>query len=157
MNKKTFVITIFILVLDQLTKSLVEVFIKLNESIPIIKNFFYLSIVHNTGGAWSIFEGYSYLFIIISILALIILIKFMFSFKNNLRNNIAFAFTCGGILSNLADRIFLGYVRDFLDFRIFNYNYPIFNIADITIVIGVFLLIIAILKGEDKNEKNNRG
>ena len=47
-------------------------------------------------------------------------------------------------------RIFLGYVRDFLDFRIFNYNFPIFNISDICICIGIFLMIIEVVK-EDKN------
>lgn len=146
----------FILILDQISKSLVEIYMKFNESKKVIKDFFYITVVHNTGGAWSIFENYSYLLIIISILALIILIKFMFSFQNNLRNHIAFACVIGGILSNLADRIFLGYVRDFFDFRIFGYHYPIFNIADIAIVIGVILLIVAVIKGEDTHAKNNQ-
>lgn len=156
MNKKTYVIAIFILILDQVSKSLIEIYFKLNESIKIIKDFFYVTVVHNTGGAWSILNHHSYLFILFSLLALAILIKFMFNFKNNTRNNVAFACVVGGILSNLADRIFLGYVRDFLDFKIFGYDYPIFNIADIAIVIGVFLLIIAIIKGEDKIEKNSK-
>lgn len=155
MNKKTYIIAIFILIIDQVSKSLIEVFFKFNESVQVIKDFFYITVVHNTGGAWSLFDNYSYFFIIFSIIAVIILIKFMFSFKNNLRNNIAFSLTIGGILSNLADRIFLGHVRDFLDFKLFGYNYPIFNIADIAIVVGVILLIVAIIKGEDKIERDS--
>ncbi len=154
MNKKTYAMAVIILIIDQLSKSIIDVYFNLNESMQVIKNFFYITVAHNTGGAWSILEDYSYLFIVFSGLALIVLMKFMFSFKNNLRNNIAFACTIGGILSNLADRLFLGYVRDFLDFKIFNYDYPIFNIADMAIVIGVILLIIAIIKGEDHREVN---
>ena len=153
MNKKTYIIAVLILIVDQLSKSIVEIFIPLNESVTVIKDFFYLTVAHNTGGAWSIFSEHSYLFIIASILAIILLIKFMFGFKNNLRNNIAFASLFGGIFSNLADRVFLGYVRDFLDFKIFGYNYPIFNIADVAIVVGVILLIVAVIKGEDKRDK----
>ena len=90
------------------------------------------------------------------IIAIFLLIKFMFGFKNNLRNSIAFASLFGGIFSNLADRLFLGYVRDFLDFKIFGYDYPIFNVADIAIVVGVILLIIAVIKGEDKRDKSSQ-
>ena len=149
-------IAIITLIIDQVVKSLIEIFFNLNESVIIIKNFFNITLVHNTGGAFSIFSNYSYLFIILSIIAIIILLKFMNNFKNNLRNSIAFGLTLSGIMSNLADRIFLGYVRDFLDFKIFGYDYPVFNIADICIVIGVLLLVIAIIKGEDKLEKNSR-
>ena len=141
------------LIVDQLSKSIVEIFIPLNESVTVLKDFFYLTVAHNTGRPWSIFSEHSYLFIIASILAIILLIKFMFGFKNNLRNNIAFASLFGGIFSNLADRVFLGYVRDFLDFKIFGYNYPIFNIADVAIVVGVILLVVAVIKGEDKRDK----
>lgn len=156
MNKKTYIIAVFILLLDQISKSLVEIYFKLNESVVVIKDFFNITVAHNTGGAWSILNNHSYLFIVFSIIALVVLIRFMFQFKNNLRNNIAFACTVAGIMSNLADRIFLGYVRDFLDFKIFGYDYPIFNVADIAIVVGVFLLIIAILKGEDKKDGNSK-
>ena len=156
MNKKTYIIAVLILIIDQVSKSLIEIFFKLNESVMVIKDFFYITVVHNTGGAWSIFSNHSYLFIIASIVAIVLLIKFMFGFKNNLRNSIAFASLFGGIFSNLADRLILGYVRDFLDFKIFGYDYPIFNIADIAIVVGVILLIIAVIKGEDKRDKSSK-
>ena len=149
LNKKTYIIAILIMIIDQVSKSLIETFFKLNESVEVIHDFFFITVVHNTGGAWSIFSNHSYLFILASVVAIILLIKFMFHFKNNLRNSIAFASLFGGIFSNLADRIFLGYVRDFLDFKIFGYDYPIFNVADIAIVGGVILLVIAIIKGED--------
>lgn len=154
MNKKTYFLAICILIIDQVSKSLVEIYFKLNESVEVIPNFFYITSAHNTGGAWSMFAGHSYFFILFSVLAFLILIRFMFHFQNNLRNNIAFACTSAGIMSNLADRIFLGHVRDFLDFNLFGYDYPIFNIADIAIVVGVILLIIAVMKGEDKREEN---
>ncbi len=156
MNKKTYVIAIFILLFDQISKSLIEIYFKLNESFVIVKDFFNITVAHNTGGAWSILNNHSYLFIVFSVIALIVLIRFMFQFKNNLRNNIAFACTVAGIMSNLADRLFLGYVRDFLDFKVLGYDYPIFNIADIAIVVGVLLLIVAILKGEDKKDGNSK-
>ena len=155
MNKKTYVIAVLVLIIDQISKSIIEIFFKLNESVSVIKDFFYITIAHNTGGAWSIFSNHSYLFVLASILAIALLIKFMIGFKKNFRNNLAFGFLFGGIFSNLADRIFLGYVRDFLDFKIFGYDYPIFNIADVTIVVGVMLLVVAIIKGEDKHDKNS--
>lgn len=153
MNKKTYIIAVLILIIDQVSKSLIEIFFNLNKSVLVIEDFFYITVVHNTGGAWSIFSNHSYLFIIASIVAIVLLIKFMFGFKDNLRNNIAFASLFGGIFSNLADRIFLGYVRDFLDFKIFGYDYPIFNVADMAIVVGVILLIVAVIKGEDRSDK----
>lgn len=149
MNKKTYIIAVLVLIIDQVSKSLVEIFLNLHENFTVIKNFFYITVAHNTGGAWSIFSNHSYLFIVASVIAILLLIKFMFGFKNNFRNNLAFGFLFGGIFSNLADRVFLGYVRDFLDFKIFGYDYPIFNIADVAIVVGVILLIVAVIKGED--------
>ena len=109
--------------------------------------------IENYGAAWSIFTNRVELLIAISLLAIFIIYRYMYNFKHNKRNNIAFGLILGGIVGNLIDRIFLGYVRDFLSFKIFSYNYPVFNFADTFIVIGVFLLIIAVIKGEDKSNE----
>ncbi len=155
MNKRTFIFAVLILIIDQVSKSIMEITLGFEKTVVVIKNFFNLTVVHNTGGAWSILNNHSWIFIVASVLALLIILRFTFSFKKNTRNSIAFASLFAGITSNLADRIFLGYVRDFLDFRIFGYDFPIFNIADIAIVIGVILLIYAIIRGEDRNVKDN--
>ena len=78
----------------------------------------------------------------------------MYSFKQNKRNILAFGLLIGGIVGNLLDRIIFGYVRDFLDFYVFNYDFPVFNVSDMAIVAGIFLLIIAIVKGEEVNGRD---
>lgn len=156
MNKKTLSFAMITLVLDQITKSVIGNFIKLGTTKQVIKNFFYLTTVHNDGAAWGIFSNYKFIITIGTIISFFIIYKFIYGFKSNTRNNIAFGFLLGGLAGNLCDRLFLGYVRDFLDFIIFGYDFPVFNIADIAIVIGVILLIIAIIKGEDVNENNSK-
>ena len=156
MSKKVYIIALIIFMLDQLSKAIISTYINLNQSIIIIKNFFNLTYINNTGASWGILKNSRMLLIIISIIAITILIRYINSFKKNRRNNLGLGFLLGGILGNLADRILYGYVKDFLAFYIFNYNFPIFNIADIFIVIGVLLLIISILKGEDKNGSSSR-
>ncbi len=155
MNRKIFLAAVIALLIDQTTKIMMNMFIHINEKVIIIKDFFSLYPLENYGAAWSIFNYKVEILIITSIIALVIIYRYMYNFKENKRNNIAFGFIIGGIFGNLIDRIFLGYVRDFLSFKIFNYHYPVFNFADTFIVIGVFLLIIAIIKGEDKNERNS--
>ncbi len=150
MNRKIFLAAIFSLLVDQVSKVIIGVFLKVGDQITIIKNFFSLHFIENYGAAWSLFSNKGEFLILISLLALFVIIRFMYSFKHTKRNNLAFGFVIGGIFGNLIDRIFLGYVRDFLSFRIFGYDYPIFNFADVSIVIGVFLLILAIIKGEDR-------
>ena len=153
MNKKILLIFVITLFLDQLTKSLVQAFIKLEYSLEIIKNFFSLTYVNNYGAAWSILSNKNTFLIIISIVSLVIIYRFMYVFNKNKRNNVAFGLLFGGISGNLIDRTLLGYVRDFLDFKIFNYNYPIFNIADSLIVIGVFLLLITAKGGREDDHR----
>lgn len=154
MNRKIFIIAVTSLFLDQITKILIGIFFHLNERIVIIKNFFAIHFIDNYGAAWSIFTNRVEFLIVISLLAIFIIYRYMYNFKHNQRNNIAFGLILGGIVGNLIDRVFLGYVRDFLSFKIFSYHYPVFNLADTFIVVGVFLLVIAILKGEDKHEEN---
>ena len=137
--------------IDILSKIVIDNFLSLNESIIIINNFFRITKAYNYGASWSILSGYQLILILVSIIALILLVIYSKIFTFNNRNNIAFSMLYAGILGNLLNRIFLGYVIDFFDFKIFNYDYPIFNMADIFIVISTFLIIIAILKKEDEN------
>ncbi len=152
MDKKVCILGIIIILIDQMSKIIISSFLSLSESIKVIKNFFYITYVHNYGGAWSLFNNKVTLLVIATLIIIFILIKYMTKFKINKRNIIGFGLLFGGILGNLIDRVCFGYVKDFLDFKIFGYNYPVFNIADIAIVLGVILLAIAIIKGEDKNE-----
>ena len=154
MNKKVFIIAITILIIDQLSKMIANTYL-VDNIINIIPNFFKLEYALNTGAAWSILNNKQALLIIISIILMIVLFMFNNNFKKSFRNNLAFGFLYGGIWGNLVDRLFHGYVIDFLSFKIFNYDYPIFNIADIAVVFGIILLIIAIIKGED-NENSSR-
>lgn len=157
MNKKQLMMIIVAFACDQISKVFISSYLKINESITIIKDFFHITLNNNYGAAWGILENNTKFLIFISIIAIIILIRYSYSFQKNTRNNIGFSILLAGIAGNLADRVCLGYVRDFLDFRIFSYDFPIFNLADTFIVIGVILLIIAILKGEDKNGNSSKG
>ena len=150
MNYGIIIISIFILLIDQVTKALASIYLTLNKSLDIITNFFSLTLTNNYGAAFGIFKYSNTLLIIATLIILIILYKYMHSFKKNMRNKIAFGFILGGVFGNLIDRIIKGYVVDFLDFKIFNYDYPVFNVADIAIVIGVILLGYAIIRKEDK-------
>ena len=155
MNKKILLISTIVFALDQISKAIIDFTLTLSKSVKIIKNFFYLTYYQNTGAAWGIMANKTYLLIILSIIVLIIIYRYMYSFKLNKRNLLAFGLLLGGIVGNLLDRVIFGYVRDFLDFKIFGYNFPIFNISDCAIVIGIFLLIIAIFKKEEVYERDN--
>lgn len=150
MNRKIFFVAVISLFIDQITKILIGTFFGLDEKVIIIKNFFAIHFINNYGAAWSILNNHVDFLIFASIVSLIIIYRYMYNFKTNRRNNIAFGLIIGGIVGNLIDRVFLGYVRDFLSFKIINYNYPIFNFADAFIVIGILLLIVAVMKKEDK-------
>lgn len=157
MSKKVYIIALTLFIIDQLSKSLISTYLKLNESILIIKDFFYIRYINNTGASFGMLSNSKILLILLSVIAIIIILRYMNSFKKTKINMIGFGLVLGGVLGNLSDRILFGYVKDFLDFVIFNYNFPVFNLADIFIVIGVIILIISIIRGEDKNgSKSNR-
>lgn len=151
MSKKVYILAIILFILDQVSKALISTYLRLNESITIIKDFFFIRYINNSGASFGMFKDSKIFLIILSILAIIIILRYMNSFKKTYLNTIGFGLVLGGIVGNLSDRILYGYVKDFLDFVIFNYNYPVFNLADIFIVLGVIILIISILRGEDEH------
>lgn len=146
--KKLLLISVVSILLDQIIKLLITSNINLNTSIEVINNFFYITNVNNYGAAWSILNGNRWFLIIIGIATLIFLyIIFLKNKKLNKSEIITYGLLIGGIIGNLIDRIIYGYVIDYLDFYVLNYDYPVFNFADICIVISIISLIYLNLKG----------
>jgi len=145
--------TFFFFGLDQGSKFLLEPILKKN-SISIIPNFFDLELVYNTGASFSILENQMFILIGISIFCLITLQWIKPTIKDSKFKLFSYCLLYGGIVGNLLDRIAFGHVRDFFKWNIFGYNFPVFNVADIEIVIGVLLLIYVIWKEEEGNGKN---
>ena len=146
MDKKNIFIfsaALIVAVLDQLTKFFIRTNFKLGESAPIIKNVFHLTYVTNTGAAFSIFQGFNSFFIIFLVIVIGVIIYYIKNIKENeKRMQLAIGLFLGGTIGNLIDRVSIGAVTDFLDFRI----WPVFNIADSAVTISVILLIILLWK-----------
>ena len=147
------IITILV-ILDQYVKNLVVLNIPLGEHINLIDNFFSLTYVRNYGAGFSILQNATVFLSLLSIVAIIVLTYMLFKTRNNdTLSKISYLLIISGAIGNLIDRIRLGYVVDFLDFIIINYDYPVFNIADSFITIGCFLLIFMVIM-ESKNAKH---
>ncbi len=151
--KKLGILTIFFIMLDQIIKLIISANIPLNSSIQIIKNFFNIANVHNDGAAWSILSNSRILLIIVGFIALIVIYMIFIKGKKLSKSDIIlYSMLIGGIIGNLLDRIIYGFVIDYLDFNIFGYDYPIFNLADTLIVLAAIGIIIKTFK-EEKNAK----
>jgi signal peptidase II len=146
-----------ILVLDQLTKMIVDRTMSLHESIPIIDGFFSLTYVRNTGAAFGIFSGSHEAFrlpflILVSLLALGFVVVMLKRLRDDETGLItALSLIIGGAIGNLVDRVLYGEVIDFLDFYWSHYHWPAFNVADSCITIGVLITFYYLIraKGED--------
>lgn len=137
-----FILTLILLVIDIISKLLVRHYLILDGSIPIINNFLDLTYVKNTGVAWSIFANNKYFVLILSGFIILGIGYYIYKEKPERKiTKVAYSFILGGALGNFINRVYYGYVIDFIDIKIFGYNYPIFNVADIFIVVGVLLLI----------------
>ncbi len=146
------ILTIVFLVVDIVSKLIVSNLMDIHDSIIVIKDFFYITYVRNTGAAWSMFAGKTWLLIIVSLM--IIGFICFYIYKNKPKSKIemvGYSLVLGGAIGNFLDRVIYGYVIDFFDFYIFGYNYPIFNVADIFIVIGVMILAICVWRDKDGN------
>lgn len=152
--KKIISLSAVIVLFDQIIKYFVAN-LEFHHKFTIIHNFFNITYVQNDGAAWSILSGNRILLISVGFISLFLIYFFLIKNKELTTNEqISYSLLIGGIIGNLLDRIIRGYVIDYLDFKIFNYYFPVFNLADIMIVIGMILIIIQVLK-DGKNEQNN--
>jgi len=140
-----FSLSIFIILIDQLTKYLMSY----NKKFFINKDFllFKLDFVKNYGAAFNIFSGSRIFLSLISIIFTILLIYLIYR-KNTLNtfDLYAYSFILGGTIGNGIDRIYKGFVVDFINLNII--NFPVFNIADISINIGFIFLLYRIFKNK---------
>lgn len=148
--------TIALAALDQFTKWLAVSYVKPQGSIPIIKfgetewvNWTYCE---NTGMSFSLLEGKQLLLTILPIIMICVIEWYIFSGRaKGYAQLFSLAAIAGGGLGNLIDRVFLGYVVDFIDFKII--NFAIFNFADICVVCGGIIFAVLFILEDKKNEK----
>ena len=146
------IIAIFGIALDQISKLYIASNLILYKKNPIINNFFNITYVQNRGAAWGILNNNIILLVVITVLALGFICSFIFKEYNIKKLDIVlYGMLLGGIIGNFIDRIFRGYVIDFLDFIIFGYDFPVFNIADMLIVISVGIMIITYWRSRNEN------
>lgn len=136
-------IIVVLIIIDQISKKYVQSSIRLGESVPVINDFFHITYVENRGAAFGLLQDKQYIFIVIAILVVIGGIIYIHKSKEKKISKIAVAMILAGAVGNLIDRIYLGYVVDFFDFR-FIWNY-VFNFADVLVVVGTFILCVYLL------------
>ncbi len=153
MNKKDSLFlfsTFLIIVLDQITKFIIEKTILMNSPITIIPKLLQINYIHNFGAGFGIFQGQRWMLIFISFIAIGLILYYYDKIPNIKYVKISTALIIGGAAGNLIDRIFLGYVVDFIDLMI----WPAFNIADSAITIGAVGIMIYIIKDSLKKKKD---
>lgn len=155
-------LSLLLIGIDQLSKLIIKNFYPFNflgltdKGQTIISNFLYILHVENKGAAWGMLSNNIYLLIGISLIVLYLIIKYIFKDKDlNNYSIIYYSLIISGIIGNLIDRVIYLSVTDFINFYIFGYNYPVFNLADTFIVIAVIMIIFESFRG-DKYDLSKR-
>ena len=147
-KKYIFIISILIIFIDQIIKKMVSMFMLDGISKNFIGQVIKLSKAYNTGAAFSFGSNNTIIIIVINIILIVGLVYFVLKNYNKVcnLNKISFALIIGGGISNLVDRIFRGYVVDYLSFNIGSLYFPIFNFADVCIVLSIIFIFVHMLK-----------
>jgi len=155
-----YAIAVFVFLLDYATKKLIEINLKLYEQIEIIGDFFLLTSIRNRGAAFGILQGQRWFFVIVT---LVVVTGIAWYFQRTYRTGsrllmIAMSMILGGAVGNFLDRALYGEVVDFLQFNFGSYTFPIFNLADSGICVGVALVILdSLLTMKQENKDNDNG
>ena len=165
-----YIIALIVFLIDQGTKWIIATKLELYEQVPVIGDFFLITSHRNTGAAFSILENKRWFFIIVTTIVVAGIIWYMQKIKHQkgVILPLGLSLILGGAVGNFLDRLLTGEVVDFLQFNFGSYTFPIFNIADTGICVGVgFVLLDALLTvkhekelekahGQDDPTANNR-
>lgn len=147
-----------VILLDQVTKWLIVSKMAFGDSIPIINNILYITSHRNRGAAWGILQGQMWLFYAITLVVIFAIIYYIQkAAKGKWLLGISLALMLGGAIGNFIDRVFRKEVVDFIHTFIFGYNFPVFNVADSSLCIGVVLLMIVMLRDERETKEKSYG
>lgn len=152
------ILIVIVLIVDQYTKYL-ALSLKDGRRISIIGDHLSLVYLENRGAAFGIFQDKKWFLLISSVLIILYLLYFYIKYKNSINNimKIGIGLVLGGAFGNMIDRVFRGFVVDFISYRFPNgYGFPIFNVADMAVIIGSFVLIISTFAKEEKKIGENR-
>ena len=150
MKKRLLLISSIFIILDQLLKLIIRSNISLGKEIFIIPKFLYITNVKNTGGAFSIFENNPIMLAIIGVIVIFFLYSFIKNKKLSFIEEINYGLLIGGIIGNIIDRFIFNSVTDYIGIIFGSYYYPIFNLADIGIVVSIIILFVLEI-GSEKN------
>ena len=142
-------IILAIVIIDQITKYMTVSMLMPINSVEIIKNFFSLTYVENRGAAFGTMMGGRWFFVALTVIVVVMFCDRVAASKiyNKDKSKIAslaLVLVAGGAIGNCIDRLFRGYVVDMLSFNFFGYSFPVFNFADICVVIGAVLLVVSL-------------
>lgn len=132
---------------DQLLKFYIQQNVPLNVSYEVIPGILSIGHVRNFGAAWSMWLGQRWLLSIISLVALVIFGYYFKKLHHNWGYGLGFSLLIGGTLGNLLDRLFSRYVVDMFELDLI--NFPVFNIADCALTLGVIVILITMLKDDE--------
>ncbi|WP_416826923.1 signal peptidase II [Ectobacillus polymachus] len=147
-------IALAVILVDQFTKWLIVTYMQYGESIPIIQNVLYITSHRNKGAAWGMLQDRMWFFYTITVVIVIAIVYYLRKYgKQDKLLGIALGLILGGALGNFIDRVFRKEVVDFIHTYIFSYNFPVFNVADSSLCIGVALLFIqTLMEGKKAKE-----
>ena len=144
----SFVLVLVLVVIDQLVKHWVVASVVLNTAHPLLPHVLALTNLRNNGAAWSILEGQQWFFSLVTVVALAVILYLFYRWRHNPRLLLPLSFVLAGAVGNFIDRIQHGYVVDM--FETLFVNFPVFNVADCCLTIGVVWLVIIIIREEEE-------
>lgn len=150
---KYYLLSFIIVLIDQVSKYLTQAYVDIGQQIEWIPGLLSITHIHNTGAAWSILEGQMWFFYIITVIVAVMIIYYMQQMKNEPLLKTGLAFILGGAVGNFIDRLMHQYVIDMIQLDFI--DFPIFNLADTALTIGVILLFIQYIF-LDRQEKESK-